>query len=43
MHIECDIQIGNEQAKLFAQYVYDDFIEYMKSSKNYESQNQKQN
>ena len=31
MYLEADIEIGNEQAKTFAQYIYDDFIEYMKS------------
>lgn len=39
MYIESDIKIGNEQAKMFAQYVYDDFIEYMKSKKDDKEQN----
>lgn len=45
MYIESDIEIENEQAKLFAQCVYDDFIKYMKYQKienndnNYEMEN----
>ena len=47
MYIESDIEIENEQAKLFAQCVFDDFIKYMKYQKveknnndnNYEMEN----